>query len=340
MRCTESWVGMGCVIAVVSGCAGKLEVGEDSQRGAATEAASESTVDGSGGTTPAAAVSTYAGADAGTTGQGTSDVAEGSWVDAITPVLPVPGSSEGCPLGPQRPDGACETEGLECLYQYEDGPSLGNQRCYCVRSDGDRHVWNCHHGSADERCPAAPPDHGSDCYGYFDLGCVYPPEFECNCDGSEGTWNCPAQAAQELPQELPSPPDNVDPARLVGELSDEERTAWCEWYESLHSGGPGHPPVPDRPVSEGYATGPACAVSRTYCRAALPSISVAQCVANLSLSECESPLAYLSGCVLDMVGLTCGPFDYDCLDYLELPNCRGTMVLGADEPGGCNLRVE
>lgn len=73
---------------------------------------------------------------------------------------------------------------------------------------------------------------------------------------------------------------------------------------------------------------------------AIPALSVAQCVANLSLSTCESPLSNLTGCAIDMIGSACGTFDYDCLDYLETPNCPGTIVLRADGGGRCNIRVE
>lgn len=107
-----------------------------------------------------------------------------------------------CPTGPHAPDSECETDGLACLYRYEDGAALGQQQCYCARTSGDKHIWKCFQGNADERCPAAPPEHGSDCYGYFDLGCVYPPGIECSCDSSEGTWDCPSPEIEQPPIHL------------------------------------------------------------------------------------------------------------------------------------------
>ncbi|HEU5077323.1 MAG TPA: hypothetical protein VFU02_24195 [Polyangiaceae bacterium] len=336
MRYIGAWVSIGCAIVAAAGCAGELEVGEGSQGQAASEGGSTSA--NSDGTTSPTTTAGTVGSDGSnsTGGESTSGSGGGSWADEIQQVPAVSGSSEGCPTGPRAPDSECETDGLACRYQYGDGSALSQQQCYCVRTSGNSHVWRCFHGSADERCPAAPPEHGSDCYGYFGLGCVYPPEFECSCDSSEGTWDCPSSEIEQPPE----PPETIDPTLLVAELTDEERQAWCEWYSGLHAGGPGHPPVADLPVEGGYARA-ACSISRVYCEAAIPALSVAQCVANLSLSACESPLSNLTGCAIDMIGLTCGPFDYSCLDYLETPDCAGSIILRADAVGaGCNVRVE
>lgn len=127
----------------------------------------------------------------------------------------------------------------------------------------------------------------------------------------------------------------------MAELTEAERETWCEWYSGIAAGGPGHAPKADRPVEGGYATGAACSFDYDFCGAALPRISVAQCMANLSLSECESPLSNLTGCVSDMFSRACTPFDYDCLDYLEAPNCAGSILLLATSVvDDCAVRVE
>ena len=340
-------------VSGVLGCAGKLEVGEDSHAEPASKGESQSNAGGTGGDGSGDAGGTGGAGSAATTGTamaepscgnagvgaGPAVVQDGEWVDEITPTPAAPGSSEGCPMGPQYPDGACETEGLSCLYRWESLPGQAEyQQCYCTRSFGGGHAWQCFNGTNDPSCPIAEPEDGSDCYGFLDLGCSYPHEGECYCDASQQTWDCTDLYPE---QEQPDPPEAVDPERLVADLTEAERESWCEWYSGLLAGGPGHAPIADRPVEDGCATGLACTWDERFCEAALPSLSVAQCVQNLSLSECESPVSNLSGCVIDMLDVQCGPFEYSCLYYLETAACDGTIILHTpDGGGGCSLRVE
>lgn len=327
-------------VSVASGCAGKLEVGDEPQAETTGETGSDSTnggTSGAGGTMPGTTA-----AGGGGSGGSSSDAGNGDtcWLDEFEPVAALPSSSEGCPMGPICPEAACETEGLTCRYFYESAPeSASLEECYCIRTWNDHQIWSCYHGSTSaDDCPREAPEHGSDCYGYFGVGCYYPPGLECSCSDSSETWDCP----RPEPREVPDPPETLDPERLVGELSDEERATWCEWYSTIKWKGPGYPLVDDRPVENGYATGPACLMSFEFCQAAVPTVSKAQCMANLSLSECEAPLKHLTGCAVDMYR-DCGPFDYNCLDYLESPHCEGTIVHRADSLNSdpsCDLRVE
>ena len=345
----------GFVLAIcgVSGCYGQLEVGEDSRGEPASKGKPQSNDGGSSGDGSGDAGGTGGAESAAPTGTSTGEpscgnagvgagpgvVQNGEWVDGVTPTPAAPGSSEACPTGPQRPDGECDTDGLACLYRWESIPGQAEfQQCYCTRSFGGGQAWQCFNGTNDPSCPSAKPADGSNCYGYLDLACFYPNDSECYCDASEQSWDCTALYPA---QEQPDPPEAVDPERVVAELTQEERENWCEWYSGLLAGGPGHAPIADRPVEAGCATGLACAWDQRFCEAALPFLSVAQCVQNLGLSECESPLSNLSGCVIDMMDVQCGPFEYSCLDYFETPNCDGTIILhAADGGGGCSLRVE
>ncbi len=339
------WVGVALFAGF--GCFGNLEVGEDPEgnagsQGKATTEGDSASAGGTGGTTSATTAQSNSASSStsntNTTGSGAGG-STGSWIDDITPVPAVSGSSEDCPMGPHLPDSECEPDRLSCLYRFEADSSVVYQHCYCARASGGRRTWQCSQGSGiDERCPVVPPEHGSDCYGYFGLGCVYPPgELECYCSSSEGTWDCPMQVSEEPPD----PPETLDGEREVAELSDEERQAWCEWFSGL-GGGPGYPPVADLPVKNGYAMGASCNINTVPCGVAVPTVSVAQCVANLSLSACEAPLEHLTGCVSAMFDGVCGPLDYACLDYVESPNCVGTIILSAETArgAGCNLRVE
>jgi hypothetical protein len=305
---------------------------------------------GLGGSPGASGVGTIAGTGSATTGAsgGGSDSnggEPGSWVDTVTPTSPASGSSEGCPMGPILPDSACDTHGLTCGYHYELESSHDYQECACTRTRGEGLAWNCYlnwGGPQNTSCPSEPPEHGSDCFGYYGLSCKFPPQLACECnEPTEGpVWECPTPL--EVPEHL-EPPSAPDPLRAIADLNDEEREAWCEWFATASAGGPGFPPVADGPVDDdGYVSGVACYTSGDqFCQSAVPGLSKAQCVANLMLSECGSPISNLTACVHDVFGNVCGPFSYGCLDYLETPNCGGTIAI--DSPGPtpmCRLRVE
>lgn len=353
MKFSGAIVSVGALAVLgVLGCAGKLEVGDDSRGEPATKGEPQSNSGGSsgngsgggggtGGAGPEATTASASGADScGIVGAGaTPSVGDGAWVEEVTPTPANPGSSEGCPLGPVPPDGECETDGLTCDYSWEWEPGQWQQElCYCARSLGAQQVWKCSLGGSGPGCPGAMPEDGTNCYGYLESSCSYPGDRECYCDSAAQIWECTTPVAPAAPAD---PPETPDPERVVGDLSEEERETWCEWYSTLVAGGPGHAPIADQRVEDGCAVQLACGISTRFCEAALPSLSVAQCMANLSLSECESPVSKLSGCVLDLADSSCGPFDYSCFDYLDTPHCDGSIILRADEGGAsCSVRVE
>lgn len=73
--------------------------------------------------------------------------------------------------------------------------------------------------------------------------------------------------------------------------------------------------------------------------AALPQISKAQYMANLSLSECEANVSYLTECLTDFFS-GCKPTDDGCPAFFESQSCDGTMVLHQAAAGPCGIRVE
>lgn len=325
-------------VVAASACSGKLEVGDDATDASSVDGGVET---GTGGTTPASTAGVIGSGGASSSSVGSAGTAgaplvpDDSWVDEVTPTPAASGSSEECPEGPLARGSECPSDGLTCRYHYE---STEHQECFCRRTSDDRQVWQCSEWHNREACPLEPPADLSGCYGSFGLVCVYP-ELECTCRSATEAWECPRPAVYEVPE----PPEMPEPDRLVAELTDEERDTWCQWYSLIRHEGPGHALPEDRPVTGEYTDGVGCIFRAGFCEATVPKLSKSECVANLSLSECESPLANLTGCVIDMFSNDCGPFEYSCLDYLATPNCEGTVVLDtALPPGGpsCDVRVQ
>lgn len=202
-------------------------------------------------------------------------------------------------------------------------------------------------GSSEE-CPIGPVRDGDACETEgitceYHREPPYQPVAKCFCTRASGDrqlWNCSSYTSRnEL--EFAEPPETLDFERLVGELTDEEREIWCDWYSRLDPNDPNaHEPAADRPVVDGYVDGGACMFDTPFCHANAPVLSKSQCIANLSLSECESPLSNLTQCATDVLGYSCAPFDYSCLDYLEAPNCDVTIITPFDGETRCDVRVE
>lgn len=258
----------------------------------------------------------------------------GSWLDEFDPVDAVPLSSDGCPMGPLDPDTFCDSSGLVCGYEFE-----GNyQECTCFRKPSGAVRWDCDFATASDLCGDEVPEAGADCFGKIGLVCTYPPEIECACGGQTGTWECTNVESVEVPD----PPSALDPTTTITEMTGQDREVWCDWYSTLMAGGPGHLPTPDLPVEGGFTQGAGCTAQPTApCRVVTPVLSVAQCVANLALSECALPVSSLSACLETAQGGACSITEYSCLDYLAEPGCAGTIFVDW-APGGpsCDLRVE
>ena len=320
-------------LVAVGGCYGKLEVGDADESNAGGDSS-----DGTVGTTSGSAngmsitsgASTSGSASEGSTDGSATSGGTGGTSSAFDDIPPALGSSEVCPNGLITGQTACETDGVRCRYQYG---SAYNQECWCSRIWGDQQIWGCMDWKNPERCPLEEPEDLSACDGFVGLACWYPRSGECACRGDTGVWDCP----QNKFFEVADPPELPASDRLVAELTDEERDTWCEWYSLI----PHDVPPEDRPITGEYTEGVGCVYPVEFCQAVLPRLSKSECIANLSLSDCEATMETLTGCVIDMFSNDCGPFEYSCLDYLETPDCAGTIVLGEfGEDLTCHVRVQ
>jgi hypothetical protein len=300
---------------------------------------------GNGGTAAAAAGAGTGGLDyfpcpdfQTTCGTGGVTDEEDDYWESLPRTPPVPGSSDGCPEGPQTPDSACETPGLTCGYRFGDDTMY--QECGCALRPGGDAVWRCEGGGGDTQnsCPLEQPVENADCFGFYSSFCPYPWKIECTCFEQYGVWQCvePFGTPDDAPR-----PMLPDPEKAVADLSDAERELLCDWSSTMFAGGEGYVPTPDYPVNdEGYVTGAGCSFGDyNFCPASAPAISIAQCIANLELSECEAPVKTLAECVLN-VFYECTPAHTACSEYLGSPNCSGTMVRSGISTAACELRVE
>jgi hypothetical protein len=348
------------VLASAVSCSGQLDVGDSGTGGGADESSSSGGNDASGGAPHAGGTgglastggSTSEGGSAsggrssggGASGGSSSGGAAGgfggelvggtdeSWLDQFDPVEAVSLSSEGCPMGPLRPDSLCASSGLVCGYEFEEN----YQECTCLHRSFGSLNWDCSYAEAHELCGETVPEPGADCYGVVGLVCFYPPGIECTCGGQMSTWEC----TNMEPGEITDPPSSVDTATTVADMTDEDLAAWCEWY-STNLAGAGRLPVEDLDVEDGFTKGGGCASqSQAPCRVTMPVLSVSQCMAHLALSECSLPVATLSECFETSWAGPCGVTDLACANYLVEPSCNGTLFRDQSGSPSCEVRVE
>jgi hypothetical protein len=271
IRATVITITLAAALTSTFACNGQLDVGEPGSGGAAaiggrtisTGGKAETGGTQAGGVSSSGGQLSSSGGKASTGGNDSSGVggsvtasggwggepdsgSGGSWLDAFDPVEAVPLSSEGCPMGPLHPNSECNSVGQVCGYEFE-----GNyQECDCLRRGQGVAEWDCDYADSNDLCGEEVPEPGSDCFGVIGLSCWYPPGIECTCGGPE-TWECTNVESVEIPD----PPASVDPTTIITEMSAQDREAWCEWFSTQMSGGPGHLPVSDLQVENGFTYG-------------------------------------------------------------------------------------
>lgn len=153
-------------------------------------------------------------------------------------------------------------------------------------------------GANPQNCPKIAPEAASSCTGHAGENCYYM-EAACSCGvGGGDSWSCePNAKSYSLPAPVQRlcPPQGLDEAKQLKDLSDEELETWCSWYGDP-SGEP-RPPVTDNdPPDEAlsYATH-FSTVGVSVCMMELP---VAHCMTNIRLRpDCTATLGELNDCV-------------------------------------------
>jgi hypothetical protein len=149
---------------------------------------------------------------------------------------------------------------------------------------------------------------------------------------------------------IPGHPTTLDESKPINQLNDDERRAFCAWYQ-LTWREPGFPEPPETPLSpEGFTTNTACAMGNRFpCSAAIPDLPTSYCIGNLSLSSCSAPVSELADCLLTVQD-RCWPSPHGCPRYFEKPGCSGTLVNSVEPIAGgygganglpdCSVRVQ
>ncbi|MEI9937543.1 MAG: hypothetical protein WDO69_10020 [Pseudomonadota bacterium] len=252
----------------------------------------------------------------------------------------VPGSSDGCPQGPLTPFSVCPTPAAVCGYRFDD--DKGMQTCACAVKASGGGTWDCGGDTGDtvNLCPLEEPKDGSDCYGFYSLSCSYLWNIDCECSAETKVWSCVGPAGTPADAPLPMMPE---PSKPVSDLSNAEQKTLCDWSNTMFGGGDGFPPIQDSPVdANGYTSGGSCiAGDKDFCPLSEPMLSKAQCVANLELSACKAPVQMLAECMRALF-YRCTPADLACGNYLQTPNCPGTMLGEGFGPSSsaCSLKVK
>lgn len=262
------------------------------------------------------------------------------------------GNAEGCPeTAPSNGDLCTIAEGEACAY-YTDDTSIGQTfysecscQAFCGSSATELH-WNCGRsiGAGLVECPAEQPENGSSCFGLKGVECWYPKDVTCMCPtaADDSDWRCVNDASPPAEH-----PDVVDEDRIVAEMSEAERAAWCAWYAMPPAPGFPEPPVLE-PDANGFYPDTGCNASADFlgCAVQRPTdLPAAACAANLALSTCQATVRELNDCVLSMMRFTLSPGG--CARYIDA-GCSGTLVISDgttfEDPfamsQSCRVRVE
>jgi hypothetical protein len=184
-------------------------------------------------------------------------------------------------------------------------------------------------GENPQNCPKIQPAAGSSCAGHSGENCYYMEE-SCSCGtGGGDSWSCEPNAKSyslPLPVQRLCPPQGLDEAKQLKDLTDEEVEAWCGWYGDP-SGEP-RPPVTDNDPPDEALSYPTrfSAVGASACMMELP---IAHCITNIRLRpDCTATVGELDDCietlrVLGIVGHGCGPL-------LANPTCENVIAQAWD----------
>ncbi|MEZ4411089.1 MAG: hypothetical protein R3A52_32100 [Polyangiales bacterium] len=228
--------------------------------------------------------------------------------------------------------------------------SIGWTECTCGCSAERR--WSCFSTNGSEgfgmACPARMPADGSDCAGRRGSGCYYFPGYVCRCPpvGSEAAWSCqqtplgiqlPACVVRADVPDGVAPPSNVDPRRRIEELTDEEVTAWCEWFVSANIDPHLDPPL-DQPVREDGTADYGSAYCGPPLDLCMPQVtSVNHCRQNLRRRACRATVEALSDCALTFRG-RCTLHGRGCGPLRVAEGCDETLAQTVSDRG-CPLPV-
>jgi hypothetical protein len=340
-----------CALVVLSACTKALTI--DEGEGQAGASAGQGVTGGSGeaGQGETGGSGEAGQGETGGSGEAGQGVTGGSGDNEPISTTPWPGNDSSCPDQPAMWEEPCELEeGVTCAYYYQQAnnpQSTSYNECTCRAFCGGEQKWDCYRQITGPymECPANEPEQDSGCFGSKGLECYYPTNVTCECptEGDEPTWDCGIEGTPAGEH-----PTVVEESKLVGELSAEERAAWCAWYAPVE---PGFPQPQVFPADEdGFYPDTGCNTSGTLgCNVARPNdLPAGACEANLALSTCEATVFDLNDCVLSMKTGT--PSPNGCARYIEAPGCSGTLVnqlsgeptaaIGLPGDNSCRVRVE
>ncbi len=243
----------------------------------------------------------------------------------------------GCPPAEKyvtEPGATCTMDPQDiCHYQRTNGWLACSCSCEVLNQ------WTCQEDkSTGSACPLDQPREGAKCSEFDGAECDYYPHAGCICAGDR--WHCEYSPSGGLavceglgypPSEIPGVPRGD----IVGDLTGEEVSTWCEWFELAGFPGGGDPPH-DWPVdADGTVSGDYEERGDTYC---IERLSVGQCSANLELFDCRSTVGELTDCVeTTSFGRLVGN---GCSGYLADASCNKTIVITQPPGPFCKVPVE
>jgi hypothetical protein len=150
--------------------------------------------------------------------------------------------------------------------------------------------------------------------------------------------------AEPQPESWHTESSDIAPCSPVMELTNAEKTAWCEWYEInyAHEGGA----APSTSWIEGGAVIGGGSRNAGGVPGGIPfciqHIAVEHCVANLSLDDCAVPLIVVERCVRGLAEEVGDESGFEmCRDLLGLDGCEHTIVQQGDAVGSaCPVPIE
>jgi hypothetical protein len=220
---------------------------------------------------------------------------------------------------------------LVCVYQFTDGWEAAV--CDC----DERGKWSVFDGRAHSslvKCPLNSPEQHSACTA-AGQSCQYLDDsLLCTCNSAR--WECvpaiePAEVEKCRSRVDPPLTDETTP---IDQLSDFERTKWCNWFAEVFPGLGGDLP-PDAPV---HADGTVSSYTTAACGALCSErLSLNHCQDNLKLHDCKAPVKDLDDCAIAFHD-SCLPANA-CDALHAQPGCEQT-IFTEGETGMCKIPVQ